>query len=99
MSHQCIKKFGCLDTCENLVLEGFEADSTGVYTLHVRHLNSDVEIDAAQVAGEYITFPITALNENYTYTGWVTDENGDVVRFSGMEKIQFTTSKTFAYGV
>lgn len=93
------KHFGLLDPCNPIVFEGYEADATGVYTLHVRHLNSDVQIDAAQVAGADLSFPISALNENYTYTGYVTDPYGDRVRFSGIETVKFTTAKTHRYGV
>lgn len=93
------KHFGLVDPCENLLFEGYEADYSGVYTLHVRYLNSEVEIDATQVAGSELSFPITALNENYTYTGYVTDPEGERVRFSGNDVVKFTTAKTHKYGV
>ena len=83
-----------VDPCGSLVFEQ-TADSAGDYTLKLSFLGTTVEIVAAQVFDEPITFPLSGLNEQFTFLGQIFDEAGDLVKVSGKEWIKFSTQKTY----
>ena len=93
---------GCFDPCAAMVLEQ-EADVTGVHTLVLGYLGNTVKIESAQVIGEPLTFPISGLNESFTFTGVMTDPDGDEVSFGGCNScgqpsgcIKFETAKVYS---
>ena len=80
---------GCFDPCGTLAT-GIDATTSGVYTLKVGYFGSTVVIESEQTAWEEITFPLSGLNENFTFMGDIIDPDGEHVA-----TVKFTTSYTF----
>lgn len=85
----CTTDLGCFDPCGNLELED-TANYTGNYTLKVGYLGSTVKVEAAQTIGEPIAFPLSGLNESFTFTAEILEPEGESLGF-----IKFTTSPVF----
>lgn len=68
-----------------------DATEAGTYTLKVGYLGTVIEVSAEQTLWAEITFPLTDLNENFTFTGEIFDPSGDSVSF-----VKFTTSNHYA---
>ena len=49
------------------------------YQLVIDFLQTQITLTEAQIEGENIQFDISALNENFEYTGKIYDANGDLV--------------------
>ena len=49
------------------------------YQLVIDFLQTQITLTEAQIEGENIQFDISALNENFEYTGKIYDTNGDLV--------------------
>lgn len=69
----------------------------GTYFLHLDFLDQVIEKEAALSAGDNATFDKDELNEQFTYTGQVLDEAGNVLSFDIDGKtydcVEFTTKK------
>lgn len=82
---------GCIGTCtDDYLRTGNNAPVTGIYTLHANFLNATYKIKALIAEGEEIMFPTRTLNENYAYSGYVTDPSGATISFiSGGDGIPY----------
>jgi len=49
------------------------------YQLVIDFLQTQITLTEAQIEGENIQFDVSALNENFEYTGKIYDANGDLV--------------------
>ena len=49
------------------------------YTLVIDFLQTQITLTETQIEGENIQFDVSALNENFEYTGKIYDANGDLV--------------------
>ena len=49
------------------------------YQLVIDFLYTQITLEELQIEGEKISFDISALNENFEYTGKIYDANGDLV--------------------
>ena len=49
------------------------------YQLVIDFLQTQIKLTETQIEGENIQFDISALNENFEYTGKIYDANGDLV--------------------
>lgn len=52
------------------------------YRLVIDYLQTQITLKQEQTEGENITFDVSALNENFQYTGQVYDPNGTLVVFA-----------------
>lgn len=82
----CAENLGCFDPCGELDT-GRLAMQTGEYTLRLNYLGSVVKVKADQTAGLPLAFPLTGINESFTFMGRVLDPQGD----QEGEDVQFTT--------
>jgi len=70
--------------CGYLVIEKVAEGVSGSgeeneYQLVIDFLQTQITLTEAQIEGENIQFDISALNENFEYTGKIYDANGDLV--------------------
>ena len=71
------------------------------YQLVIDFLQTQITLTEAQIEGENIQFDVSALNENFEYTGKIYDANGDLVTITIGEDefdcIKFKTVVNVAY--
>ena len=82
----CIKTLNlCMaPVCGDLVIEKVATGVSGSgeeneYQLVIDFLQTQITLTGSQIEGENIQFDISALNENFEYTGKIYDANGDLV--------------------
>ncbi len=78
----CIKTLNLCNApvCGSLEINKLVVAGSGeTYDLVLDFLQNTVTLTQEQTNGENITFDISALNENFEYTGKIYDANGDVV--------------------
>lgn len=74
-----------LDKVASGLSSGAESGALNNYTLVLDYFQTQITLTGEQTEGENIHFDISALNENYQYTGKVFDSNGDLVTFTDGE--------------
>jgi hypothetical protein len=85
---------GCFEPCSALVL-ATNAPTSGTYKLKVSYMGNAIEISAAQVSGQPLTFPLEGLNEHYNFKGKVYNAAGDAVVLEGSTTcLAFATTPT-----
>lgn len=65
---------GCVSTCLELSL-GVVAPSAGTYYLQTEFAGKLIQIEGEFEQGEILSFDISGLNENYTYSAQLLDTN------------------------
>lgn len=90
----CCFNAGGFDPCNNLVLEE-TASETGSHVLKVDYLGQSVSVTAEQTAGQPLTFPLSGLNESFSFSGVIYAPAQDVVRVFGKQSIKFKTQKQY----
>lgn len=94
----CIKTLNLCDTpiCGILELDKVAVVGSGdTYDLVLDFMNLTLTLTQGQIDGENISFDISALNENFQYTGKIYDAAGDPVTItSGGEDYDCIKFKT-----
>lgn len=103
----CLKILNLCDApvCGELELPVIAVDfgSPGgtIYKLVLDFLNTQISLEQEQVEGQNVTFDISALNENFQYTGKLYDPNGDLVTIEdspdSYDCIRFKTKVNVVY--
>lgn len=73
---------GCVTVCDTIEIS-YTAPADDTYTLRVMFGQQIIEITAAITAGNPIVFDISELNENYIFTGIVSNSSGDLIFVDG----------------
>lgn len=86
MSCICCKiaklKLGCVTVCDVLKVN-YVAPSDDTYTLTVMFGQQVIEISSEITAGNTLTFDISDLNENYVFTGVISNSSGNLIFIDG----------------
>jgi hypothetical protein len=88
---------GCLNSCDAVFDTRIVVDTStqGTWILQLSFGSVSVYYSTTVVNGESVSFTMTNLNENYTYTGQIIDPNGEIIKVErdGIEYdcIEFST--------